>query len=101
MRRSQTGATADRRYSGVGAMELLMKLLSRGDRYWLTRLVLQRGLGLVYLLAFVAVIHQFKPLLGQHGLLPVPRFVAQVSFAESPSINEELRRAMEAITGAP
>src|SRR6516165_6692588 len=61
-------------------------LLGRGDRYWLTRLVLQRGLALVYLIAFIAVIHQFKPLLGEHGLLPVPRFVKEVSFWQSPSI---------------
>ena len=66
-------------------MNLIEKLL-RGDRYWLTRLVLQRGLALVYLIAFIAVIHQFKPLLGEHGLLPVPRFLAQVSFTDSPSI---------------
>jgi len=61
-------------------------LLEGGDRYWLTRFVLQRGLALVYLLAFIAVIHQFKPLLGEHGLLPVPRFVQQVSFSQSPSL---------------
>ena len=67
-------------------MNAVKKLLSGGDRYWLTRLVLQRGLALVYLLAFMAVVHQFKPLLGEHGLLPVPRFVKEVSFLESPSI---------------
>jgi len=67
-------------------MNLVKKLLSRGDRYWLTRLVLQRGLALVYLIAFIAVIHQFKPLLGEHGLLPVTRFVKAVDFSESPSI---------------
>jgi len=67
-------------------MNAVKKLLSGGDRYWLTRLVLQRGLALVYLLAFIAVVHQFKPLLGEHGLLPVPRFVKEVSFLESPTI---------------
>jgi hypothetical protein len=56
------------------------------DNYWLTRLVLQRGLAIVYLIGFIAVIHQFKPLLGEHGLLPVPQFVKQVRFTESPSI---------------
>lgn len=66
-------------------MFLQTKLLS-GRRYWLTRLVLQRGLALVYLLAFIVVILQFKPLLGEHGLLPVPRFVARVRFIDSPSI---------------
>jgi len=66
-------------------MDVVKKLLSRGDGYWLTRLVLQRGLALVYLIAFVAVIHQFNPLLGEHGLLPVPRFVQLVRFTDSPS----------------
>ncbi len=66
-------------------MDLFKKLLN-GDQYWLTRMLLQRGLALTYLIAFIVVIHQFKPLLGEHGLLPVPRFVAQVSFMESPSI---------------
>ena len=56
-------------------MNLAKKLLN-GEHYWLTRLVLQRGLALVYLIAFIIVIHQFKPLLGEHGLLPVPRFIA-------------------------
>lgn len=67
-------------------MKVVKKLLSGGDRYGLTRLVLHRGLALVYLIAFIAVIHQFRPLLGEHGLLPVPRYVQQVSFWESPSI---------------
>ena len=67
-------------------MNIVKKLVSAGDGYWLTRLVLQRGLALVYFTAFVAVLHQFKPLLGDHGLLPVPRFVQAVSFLESPSI---------------
>ncbi len=61
-------------------------MMLRRDDYWLTRLVLQRGLALVYLIAFIAVIHQFKPLLGEEGLLPVPEFITQVSFAESPSV---------------
>jgi len=56
------------------------------DSYWLTRLVLQRSLAVVYLIAFIAVIHQFKPLLGEHGLLPVPVFVKFVPFTASPSI---------------
>src|SRR5499425_768775 len=67
-------------------MNIVKKLVAGDDRYWLTRFVLQRGLALVYFIAFVAVLHQFKPLLGEHGLLPVPRFVKAVSFLESPSI---------------
>jgi hypothetical protein len=71
--------------AAIFAMNLLKKLLN-GEHYWLTRLVLQRGLALVYLIAFITVIRQFNPLLGEHGLLPVPRFVAQVPFSEFPSI---------------
>src|SRR5579862_9807338 len=63
-----------------------VKRLLNGEHYWLTRLVLQRGLALVYLIAFVVVLHQFRPLLGEHGLLPVPRFVGQVRFIDSPSL---------------
>jgi hypothetical protein len=54
--------------------------------YWLARLVLQRALGGVYLLAFLAAAQQFVPLLGERGLLPVPRFLAAVPFTTSPSL---------------
>ncbi len=62
-----------------------MDILS-GSTYVLTRLVFQRGLALVYLLAFIAAINQFRPLLGERGLLPVPKFLQHVSFAQAPSI---------------
>lgn len=54
--------------------------------YWITRLVFQRALALVYLIGFAAIIHQFTPLLGERGLLPVPQFVRATSFWNSPSI---------------
>lgn len=54
--------------------------------YWLSRLVIQRGLGLMYLIAFLVAINQFRPLLGEDGLLPVPRFLQRVPFTKSPSI---------------
>ncbi len=54
--------------------------------YTLTKILLQRGLALIYLVAFIAVINQFRPLLGEKGLLPVPLFVKQTSFFESPSL---------------
>ena len=54
--------------------------------YWLSRLLLQRGLGLVYLIAFVCALNQFRPLLGERGLLPTPAFVSQAPFRESPSL---------------
>ena len=56
------------------------------DGYWFARFVFQRGLGLVYLIAFLVALNQFRPLLGERGLLPVPAFVKRVSFREAPSL---------------
>ena len=44
------------------------------DRYWLTRYVLLRWLGFVYLVAFYAAARQLVPLIGQDGLTPVSIF---------------------------
>ncbi len=57
-----------------------------GSGYWLTRFVVQRGLGLLYLVAFLVALNQFRPLLGERGLLPVPLFLKQVDFSGSPSL---------------
>lgn len=54
--------------------------------YFLTRLVFQKALALVYLLGFLIVVHQFKPLLGEKGLLPTPQFVKFAPFSQFPSI---------------
>lgn len=54
--------------------------------YWLGRLLLQRALASLYLVAFIAAANQFRPLLGERGLLPVPDFVAAVPFRRTPSI---------------
>ncbi|NGO71658.1 lipase maturation factor family protein [Streptomyces boncukensis] len=54
--------------------------------YGLTRLVLQRALACVYLVAFVSAALQFRALLGAHGLLPVRTFVRRVPFRATPSI---------------
>ncbi|HMC68770.1 MAG TPA: lipase maturation factor family protein, partial [Mycobacteriales bacterium] len=43
--------------------------------YWLSRFVFERGLALVYLIAFLVAVNQFRPLLGEHGLLPAPGFL--------------------------
>jgi hypothetical protein len=53
---------------------------------WLARLVFTRGLALVYLIAFVAALRQFRPLIGTGGLTPVPRFLARTTFRRSPSV---------------
>src|SRR3989442_9455645 len=54
--------------------------------YWLARPVLQPALGAVSLVGFLVAARQFAPLLGERGLLPVPRFVAAVSFRSAPSL---------------
>ncbi len=54
--------------------------------YYLTRFVFQRALAFVYLIAFLIVVHQFKPLLGEKGLLPVPQFIKQANFSSFPSL---------------
>ncbi|MGW1028439.1 lipase maturation factor family protein [Streptomyces sp. NPDC002577] len=54
--------------------------------YWLGRLGFQRGLAALYFVGFLSTVNQFRALIGERGLLPVPRFVAAVPFRQSPSI---------------
>ena len=53
---------------------------------WITRLVLQRGMAAMYLVAFLTVANQFKPLLGENGLLPVPAFTRTADMRHTPSL---------------
>src|SRR5262249_17616125 len=53
---------------------------------WLTRLLFQRALALVFLIAFLNAANQFRPLLGEHGLLPVHLYIKDTSFRETPSL---------------
>jgi hypothetical protein len=54
--------------------------------YWLSRLVLERGIAVIYVFAFVAAARQFRALIGERGLLPVPRYLARQSFGQAPSV---------------
>ncbi len=63
-----------------------MSLGWTAGNYWLTRAVYQSGLALVYLIAFLNAVNQFKPLLGERGLLPVPLWIRRVPFRASPSL---------------
>jgi len=54
--------------------------------YWLSRWLFERALAFIYFVAFVAAVRQFVPLLGEHGLEPVGRWVQQVPFRSSPSL---------------
>lgn len=54
--------------------------------YWLGRLVLERGVAGIYLIGFVAAARQFRPLIGEHGMLPVPKYLVGRSFWRAPSV---------------
>jgi hypothetical protein len=53
---------------------------------WLVRLLFQRGLAALYLIAFLSALNQFPALLGEKGLLPAPDFLKRVRFRDAPSL---------------
>src|SRR5438552_19160859 len=63
--------------------------------YWLTRAVLLRGVGLIYVVAFLILGRQGQGLIGEHGILPAARYLELVvgqlgsrgaGFWEAPSL---------------
>ncbi|GAB2598284.1 lipase maturation factor family protein [Pseudactinotalea suaedae] len=59
--------------------------------FWATdhevsRFALQRGVALLYAIAFIAVLRQFTPLLGERGLLPVPAYLERVGSRAGPTL---------------
>lgn len=54
--------------------------------YDVAREVLQRGVAVLLCLAFLQALGQFRPLLGDRGLLPVRVFTARVRFRDAPSL---------------
>jgi hypothetical protein len=48
----------------------------------LTRFLLLRGIGFIYLVGFAILVQQLLPLLGQGGLMPIDRFLARVLASE-------------------
>ena len=56
------------------------------EDYTLARLVFQRALGAVYLVAFLVALNQFRALLGDRGLLPIRTYLRRTSFRQAPSI---------------
>ena len=65
----------------MAAMEMFS-----ADGYLLARELFQRGVGIVYVLAFAAVVHQWRPLLGSGGLTPAVEFLRLVPWRRSPSL---------------
>ncbi len=54
--------------------------------YTIARLVIERGLALIYLVAFIVAIRQFPALCGERGLEPAPSFLARARFFDAPSL---------------
>ncbi|BAU87470.1 integral membrane protein [Streptomyces laurentii] len=54
--------------------------------YWLSRIVFQRGLAGLYVVAFVSAALQFRALIGARGMLPVPAFTRRVPARLAPSL---------------
>ncbi|AQL43868.1 hypothetical protein BV210_14650 [Halorientalis sp. IM1011] len=62
-----------------------MELLDAGG-YWYVRFLFQRGLALIYLVAFLVTADQFRALAGEDGLLPIDEYVEAVAFEDRPSL---------------
>ena len=69
--------------------------------YWLGRLILERGIAVVYVFAFVAASRQFRALIVEHGLLPVPRYLARRSFGQSDRKSTRLNSSHEFVSRMP
>jgi uncharacterized membrane protein YhdT len=54
--------------------------------YTIARIVIERGLALIYLVAFVVAARQFPALSGERGLQPAPRLLARVRPRDAPSL---------------
>ena len=72
--------------------------------YTIARFVIERGLALIYVIAFVVAARQFPALAGEHGLQPAARLLARTRFLDTPSLfhrgYSDRRLAFVAWTGA-
>lgn len=62
-----------------------MAWLGQSD-LWLGRLVFQRTLGGIYLVAFIGAANQFRALVGEHGLTPIPTYLQRTNWRQVPSL---------------
>ncbi|MFJ2784081.1 lipase maturation factor family protein [Streptomyces sp. NPDC093249] len=53
---------------------------------WLGRIVFQRGLAALYCVAFLSAALQFRALIGERGMLPVPEYVRGTRARDTPSL---------------
>ncbi len=70
--------------------------------FQIARLLIERGLGAIYLVGFLVGLRQFPALCGERGLEPAPRFLAVVPFLRAPSLfhlrySDRLLRATAAL----
>ena len=56
------------------------------DGYWTARWLLERGVALVYLLAFVNILDQWRALVGERGLTPVRELLDADLLARRPTV---------------
>lgn len=61
-----------------------MSLLA--DDYQVARFLIERGLGLIYFIAFVVAFVQFPALAGERGLDPAPQLLRVIRFGAAPSL---------------
>ncbi|MFJ2054661.1 lipase maturation factor family protein [Streptomyces sp. NPDC087908] len=54
--------------------------------HWLSRIVFQRGLAGLYCVAFLSAALQFRALIGERGMLPVPEYVRGTRPRDTPSL---------------
>jgi len=54
--------------------------------YTIARFVIERGIALIYAIAFLVAANQFPALAGDHGLQPAPRLLARTRFLQTPSL---------------
>ncbi|MFE1266796.1 lipase maturation factor family protein [Streptomyces sp. NPDC058758] len=53
---------------------------------WMGRTVFQRGLAVLYCVAFLSAALQFRALIGERGMLPVPAYLRRTTPLRSPSL---------------
>jgi hypothetical protein len=56
-----------------------MDFLQSRETYWLTRFVILRWLGFVYVIAFLVAVQQLVPLIGAHGLTPASLYFRAIA----------------------
>ena len=65
------------------------------EDYELGRTLFQRGLAVIYVVAFLSAANQFRALLGSGGLLPIPAFVRRMPFWDAPSLFQLFRLVLQ------